>query len=441
MLLLFGFFHGEASASRIAGALPAPASPPGAVSAVGQPSPAAVVSGPAGAWSAGRAWTGQEMLDARPVPPGGIGAGATGRHSPDGASVSADGTSPLPSPGGPVNAEPVTDAGSARYRANGKLFFEMGGEPWECSATAVEARRRNVIITAGHCVFDQLTEDGEGEWARNMVFVPAYAGGKTPDGVYAVGPFGQYPAASAGMVAPRGWVSARLQNYDLAAVALDRPLEPDVGARKIDFRADLTRRELELLGYPGTPAPFDGEKLIRCVPASVGFDWSRDDPRPFEAGPCRLWQGASGGGWIAGGRYLVSVISYGYCSETSCAPGLYGPAFGDAAINLYNNEAIGGSARPSLRLVKRPPRKTLRRAFNVRVDGAGATPVVFKVRLDREKPVFTKRVIRVRKLSTGRHTLRIRSADQTGRLSRRTVVRKFRVLPKKTKKTHRIRRR
>lgn len=434
ILLVLAFSTGEASGARIAGALPGPAAVPDEATPAGA-SITNAVTGPGEAKASPKAWTRQEMLDARPVPPGGIAAADQGR--PGGASTSAStgGTSPMPSAGGPVTAEAIADAGSPRYRTNGKLFFEMGGEPWVCSGTVVESKRRNVVMTAGHCVYDQVTEGGEGEWARNIVFVPAYSGETAPEGSDAIGPYGQYPAAPAGLTAPKGWVEKRLQNYDLGAVALDRQIELDVGASKIDFRADLTRRGLEILGYPAAPEPLDGRRLTRCVPASVGFDWSRvDGPVPFEAAPCRMWQGASGGGWIAGGRFLVSVISYGYCSKTACGSGLYGPSLGDAAINLYNNDAIGGSAPPSLRLVKRPPRKTRKRAIKVRVDGDGTTPLVFRVKLGRGKPVFTNRVIRIRKLSVGRHALRIRSVDQTGRLSRRTILKKFRVLPKKKKK-------
>ena len=50
----------------------------------------------------------------------------------------------------------------------------------------------------------------------------------------------------------------------------------------------------------------------------------------------RVTGGSSGGPWVVGlggGNYVNSVTSYGYSS----LPGvLFGPYFGDGAINLYN---------------------------------------------------------------------------------------------------------
>lgn len=370
------------------------------------------------------------MLDARPVS-GGPSRDASGKRS--GARISAGGSAPAASNRDPVEAEAVLNAGSPRYRTNGRLFYRMGGESWVCSATVIQSKRRNVVMTAGHCLFDNIEKDQPKEWAEDAVFVPGYSPETAPDG-----PFGQFPAS--GMSAPKGWVEKGLYNYDMGMVALDRPVERETGARKIDFDADLTRRGLEILGYPVAPDPLDGKQLVRCIPASVGFDWARSSgPIPFEARTCALRQGASGGGWIAG-RFLVSVISYGYCDSGSppkCGPGIYGPRLGSAAINIYRSEAIGGSKPPAVKLIKRPRAKSRKRAMNLRAGGDGTTPLRYRVKLDRNKPVFTGPVIKIRKLSVGRHVIRIRSVDQTGRLSKRTITRKFRVLPRKKKRNNR----
>ncbi|GLX08053.1 hypothetical protein [Microbispora sp. NBRC 16548] len=64
----------------------------------------------------------------------------------------------------------------------GKVFFVgADGQPHWCTATAVQSSYRNVVATAGHCVYDTERTGGTlGKW----VFVPGYSGGKTPGVLY-----------------------------------------------------------------------------------------------------------------------------------------------------------------------------------------------------------------------------------------------------------------
>ncbi|MFI9560514.1 trypsin-like serine peptidase [Nonomuraea endophytica] len=66
-------------------------------------------------------------------------------------------------------------------RSLGKVFFldRKGNYRW-CSATSIQSRHRNLVATAGHCVY----EDGKDVY-RKWVFVPGYYQGKAPWGVYA----------------------------------------------------------------------------------------------------------------------------------------------------------------------------------------------------------------------------------------------------------------
>ncbi|WP_113705553.1 trypsin-like serine peptidase [Nonomuraea lactucae] len=64
----------------------------------------------------------------------------------------------------------------------GKVFFvnSKGEKKW-CSATSVQAKYRNLVATAGHCVYDTANNtDVMSKW----VFVPGYYQGKTPWGIY-----------------------------------------------------------------------------------------------------------------------------------------------------------------------------------------------------------------------------------------------------------------
>lgn len=375
-------------------------------------------------------WTRSAMLRARSLDNGAAPEGDGGKVAGRAASAR--------NAASPVSAETVPDPSAPPFNSNGRLFFRIGpedqpdGNAFSCSGTVVSSRGRNVVFTAGHCVVDPPSTDNPSPtWAYDIVFVPGYRAGEAP--------FGQF--ATRDMITTKGQRDRGDRRYDIAAVSLkpgsSGPVEKVVSSRKIEFGADLAGRSVELFGYPTEPGPqFDGEQLVRCVPSALGFD-AVPDPAPHMAWPCDMTHGASGGGWILDNRYLASVVSYGYEDNPSQIGRLYGPQFGSAALNVYTAKSIGGSVNPTVKLVKRPPLKVRKRAVNFRVAGDGSTPILFKARLDRNKPVYTGTRIKVRRLSVGKHVLRIRSIDQTGRLSPRTVTRKIRVLPKKKRRSGR----
>jgi hypothetical protein len=64
----------------------------------------------------------------------------------------------------------------------GKVFFEgVDGKLYWCSATSIQAKYRNLVATAGHCVF-QTKQNGAvlDKW----IFVPGYYQGRAPWGIY-----------------------------------------------------------------------------------------------------------------------------------------------------------------------------------------------------------------------------------------------------------------
>ncbi|WP_214107224.1 trypsin-like serine peptidase [Acrocarpospora catenulata] len=67
-------------------------------------------------------------------------------------------------------------------RTTGKVFF-MGadGKPHWCSGTSVQSKYRNLVATAGHCVYDTVSNKPT---LDHWVFVPGYYQGKTPWGIY-----------------------------------------------------------------------------------------------------------------------------------------------------------------------------------------------------------------------------------------------------------------
>ncbi|GAA0920713.1 hypothetical protein [Nonomuraea longicatena] len=88
----------------------------------------------------------------------------------------------------PSLVEPIGTAKPAARTRNvnvpktiGKVFFvDRAGRYRWCSATSVQSRNRNLVATAGHCVFEK-GKDVFQKW----VFIPAYYQGSAPFGVYA----------------------------------------------------------------------------------------------------------------------------------------------------------------------------------------------------------------------------------------------------------------
>ncbi|WP_066950600.1 trypsin-like serine peptidase [Microtetraspora fusca] len=68
-------------------------------------------------------------------------------------------------------------------RTTGRVFFVGSDDkPHWCSGTSVQAAHRNLVATAGHCVFDTETDSAP---MRNWIFIPGYQPGAVPFGVYA----------------------------------------------------------------------------------------------------------------------------------------------------------------------------------------------------------------------------------------------------------------
>lgn len=325
------------------------------------------------------------------------------------------------------------DASAFPNRIHGKVFLQVdpdgegGNDPviYTCSGTLVESARENVVFTAGHCVFDREI----GDFVDNIAFVPGYDNGSMPFGVY----YG-YQWFTTSQWAEKGSFS-----YDIGLITLQQPIEGqqpagELGTRKIAF--DLNpkvngkkKREYTVFGYPSLPSPmFDGETLRGCRSAFHRYDRVTTNltPYPIAIRPCAMQQGASGGGWVTLGNYLSSVTSYGYCDDypNTCGT-IFGPRFSNAAKALYTQAPVGGSPRPTLKLLSAPPRVVRKRKVRFRFGSNAATLPGFTCRLDRQRKIFCSPRISISKLRPGKHTLRVRAIDQTGKLSRNTIVRDF----------------
>jgi hypothetical protein len=83
----------------------------------------------------------------------------------------------------PINESTTTKTQNVNIpRTIGKVFFvNSKGEKRWCSATSVQSNYKNLVATAGHCVYDTATNS---DLMSKWVFVPGYYQGKTPFGIY-----------------------------------------------------------------------------------------------------------------------------------------------------------------------------------------------------------------------------------------------------------------
>lgn len=287
-----------------------------------------------GAGAVRRYWTPQRMRSARPLLPDRSGARAPATAS----------TSGLPAvlSHAAVNRFEIQDTSSYPARVHGSVFLTFPGEgDFECSGTAVGSLAGNVVLSAGHCVYD----GGESEqWATNWMFIPGYHNGQSP--------FGEWVASR--VASTPQWVAggeARF-SYDVGGAVMQpiggTQLEKKVGARGTAFgqpRDQLFRA----FGYPAQQPPleFTGGRLFACDSAYGGDDQLEQDPRPMRIA-CDLTAGSSGGGWVIHDAFVNSVISYGYVLQPN---DIYGPYFGSVAAALYRDVAAVGlchGAEPTL---------------------------------------------------------------------------------------------
>ncbi|MBD8535816.1 trypsin-like serine peptidase [Plantibacter sp. CFBP 13570] len=220
----------------------------------------------------------------------------------------------------------------------GRLYFSIGGATYVCSASVVNAPTMDLVLTAGHCVWDTYGK----QLAENIIFIPAdAANGQTQ-------PYGQWAGVStyvpdeftseatsdaSGATSGNGWA------YDFAFIRLapnaaGQKIQEVTGGQGISF--GTPPEGITVIGYPSA-APFDGQSQRYCASqaATKGYAGYRVD--------CLMTPGCSGGGWLTrldpatGAGYVTSVTSRGDGSW------LEGPVLGQRALTLYNDALAEGS--------------------------------------------------------------------------------------------------
>ena len=152
--------------------------------------------------------------------------------------------SPAPSKSSAISSSGQPFSGLA---AVGALFTASGGQLGShfCTASVVHSTHGDLAVTAAHCLGSTQ--------GQQVVFVPGYANGKKPYGVWAV----------TAVYTSQAWQSAQDPDEDVAFLRLSDvngvPIEHVTGAERIG--TDSAKRTLvRVIGYPGQT-----DQPISCV--------------------------------------------------------------------------------------------------------------------------------------------------------------------------------
>lgn len=246
--------------------------------------------------------------------------------------------------GKPTNPDTVLGAswtgGGVVAESTGKVFFSLGTSYYSCSASVVTdaVPTRSIIVTAGHCAYDEVNN----QFAQNWIFVPAYDASPASfdtDGLFCDSTaYGCWVAQSLVVsnefaAAETFNVTAAQHDYAFAVVGAggksDLQLDQIVGTQFVETSG---RVEIEtdswIFGYPAA-GKYKGNDLMYCrnllyFDGRYGVDWST-----YKLA-CGMTAGSSGGPWFrqfsmieptAGMGTIFSVTSYSYGGTKN----LYGP--------------------------------------------------------------------------------------------------------------------
>lgn len=255
----------------------------------------------------------------------------------------------------------------------GRIYFTFGSSAYVCSGSVADdgdlTKPESIILTAGHCVYDQA----KAAFADNLIFIPNFDAAPT----YTCGntAYGCWTATT--LVAHQGFTketsfSAAGAVYDFAFAivgsggksnaALDVALKnvTNHAPYGLIYNGVATGQVLSAFGYPAA-GKYRGNDLTYCSgairedAANQGRTWGM---------ACNMTGGSSGGPWLTTqtatdadtkklnlltgiGGELASLNSYGY-SGTSV---MYGPKFTEETKRVYDAAISAAGEAPQRRSV------------------------------------------------------------------------------------------
>ena len=219
--------------------------------------------------------------------------------------------------------------GGVVVQRTGKVVFTMGGTDYVCSASAVNDSRstHSLVLTAGHCAYDEVAK----AFATNWTYIPSFD--TAPTYTCANSTYGCWTAV--GLVVHSGYANAGSFNtqatthdFAIAIVASGGKSNTQLdalGSYPIAYPAISTGNKVYAFGYPAA-GRYKGKDLTYCAGNTFNDAVQRQPHvgRPVQHD--RRLVGRSVVRWLrrvdrAG--TLTSLNSYGYSGVSN----MYGPKF------------------------------------------------------------------------------------------------------------------
>jgi hypothetical protein len=213
---------------------------------------------------------------------------------------------------------PNFPVGSPVARTSGKVFFTSFGVNYVCSGTIVNTEGKSTVWTAGHCVSDG------GAWNYNWVFVPNYASGSAPYGVW----------YSNRLFTTTAWFN---NNNDFANDVGASIMYRNSGWRITDYLGGqgiawnyAIGYYMYAFGYPQA-SPFNG----CCLVEAPGTTYNGGGGTIYMLN--NMTGGSSGGAWLnwfdGNWGYINGHNDFKY---NSLPQYMYSPYYGNQVASLYN---------------------------------------------------------------------------------------------------------
>jgi hypothetical protein len=245
-------------------------------------------------------------------------------------------------------------------KRTGKVYFRMGGGGYVCSGAVADDGKAggfSIVLTAGHCAFDETNQAFASFW----LFIPDFDSNpnlNTSDCSLAATTYGCWTAEA--LVVHSGYATAggfntqaTLHDFAFAVVGTNSsgvPLDT-LGAYPVTTSSVPVGSTLSAFGYPAA-GKYSGRDLTYC---SGPISTDRLNGNLTWRMACDMTGGSSGGPWLTTGTgtselklatgdggTLASLNSYGYSGKAY----MYGPKF-NAATALVLKEAKNQSAGTS----------------------------------------------------------------------------------------------
>jgi len=218
--------------------------------------------------------------------------------------------------------------------ATGRAYFSLDGIDYTCSGAILNESKgdRIVALTAGHCVFDEVTD----AFATYFAFIPDYDAGTaffTANGGCPAYPNQCWVARS--LVATQRWADGTADepnfdaDYGLAVFEYEAAFDPSSGY--LVTTSGAPNQTVTAFGYPAEKG-YDGTDLVYCSGPTIADPYA---PSTNWGLICNMAGGSSGGPWLDGTTTttsgpvgtIVSLVSYGYLGGPY-KKYLFGPRFG-----------------------------------------------------------------------------------------------------------------